>query len=197
MNNAEIALLTLFEHLVGIYMLYFILEWPKKVSDPITRQELYILTFQKIQEIQIQLLKKFSHPEQVVNNRGMIIEDFFILNEDRLENSFNHLKRVGFGEQAEALLDQLWKFSSPFVPDAFGLYNYSEEFQRRHKSKVQKAILRTADWRRIAVVEGRLAHRRLVNREAVEIIAKLKEQGAITEEEFERIKKNGFSGDDS
>jgi hypothetical protein len=114
-NAAEIAIITLFEHLVGTFMLYFLLEWPKKVNDVFTRLRLYTLTFQKIQEIQIRLLEVFPHPDQIENTTDMIVDNFFILKQNVLDDTVNALENVGFGKQAEPLLDQIRKFDLPFV----------------------------------------------------------------------------------
>ena len=149
-NGAEIAIMTLFEHLVGIYMLYFLLEWPKKVPDIITRFELYTLTFQKIQEIQVRLLERFSHPEQITHDRGIIVKDLFVLKKSRLFLTVDRLKKVGFGEQAEPLLDELWKFSLPFANDGvLKLYGYSHSYQRKNRVKFQEAIRIASDWRKL------------------------------------------------
>ena len=113
------SLRTLLEHILGIYMLYFILEWPKKVSDPIRRQKLYTITFQKIQEIHLKLLETF--PAGQKSNTERIVDDFFVLKPDLLKETFTSLNDIGLGDQAKSVIDLLWKFSSPFISD--GLRN--------------------------------------------------------------------------
>jgi hypothetical protein len=113
---AELAIIRLFQHLVGIYMLYFLLEWPKKITDVFTRFQLYTLTFQKIQEIQIRILEVFPHPDQDTDVRDMIIKKLYILETPKdLHRTVDALENVGFGKQTGPLLDQLWKFGLPFV----------------------------------------------------------------------------------
>jgi hypothetical protein len=145
-NAAENAIITLFEHLVGIFMLYFLLEWPKKVPDVITRSELYTLTFQKIHEIQIRLLEVFPHPDQATNIRDKIVEDLFILKggvwESELYPSVEALGYVGFGKQTEPLVDQLLEFGLPFV-NTFG-----DEFKD------------ASDWRNVIAVRQKELDRR-------------------------------------
>jgi hypothetical protein len=38
------------------------------------------------------------------------------------KETFTSLDDIGLGEQAGAVLDILWKFDSPFIYDALGLY---------------------------------------------------------------------------
>lgn len=141
---AETAVLTLFEHLVGTFMLYFLLEWPKKVPDVFTRLQLYTLTFQRIQEIQIRILEVFPRPDQVTNVRDMFVENLFILKQYELERTVDALEEVGFDKQTEPLLDQLWKFSLPFVNDGI-TKTYGGEFR--------EAIRTVSGWRDVIAVK--------------------------------------------
>ena len=146
---AQASLRILFEHMLLIFMLYFIFKWPQKISDDRNLDRLYSLTFRKIKEIGAEISKSLpgyreSDPTRL---QEKLVDRLFVLDSRKLYGAVTNLKTVGINEQTETVVDALWKFSSPFVP----WYNDPESIiekvgnKRRLVKDWKKAVKATAD----------------------------------------------------
>lgn len=148
--HASSSLTMLFEHMLGIYMLYFMFEWPKMFPNTMTREKLYEEAFQAVKDIQFRLEEAFGIGGQMVVERGFIVSDFFTMNSNKLYSTITNLEHVGLSESAEALLDILWKLGRPFIPDAlFEMYGRAEDWKKRHRKKIEKVLNKVEDWRNV------------------------------------------------
>jgi DNA-binding transcriptional ArsR family regulator len=154
--HAQISLQILFQHFIGLYFLYSIFVWPREVADKKTRDRLHTMLFETIREIQIKLADvHYPHVENHKDFRGLdqqfvnseIIDDSFILKEDKLHKTIIDLEYIGLGEQGEAVLDLLWKFGFRFVPDGyFHIYLWGDS---KKKEILNLHLDKVRDWRYI------------------------------------------------
>jgi hypothetical protein len=147
--NIEIALQTLFEHFIGIYMLYSVLDWPSRLDDRRALDRLHALVFEMIKEIRLQLSELPQLPPLFI---GDIVEQLFILKPHKLHRTIEYLKASGLGVYTEPVLDSLWQSSLPFVPDGV-LYAYRSPKQKEQRKLMDKWKLK--DWRNVVKLRDR------------------------------------------
>jgi hypothetical protein len=147
----ELSLQTLFEHFIGIYMLYSVLDWPTRLDDRRALDRLHAIVFEMIKEIRLELSELPQLPNLFI---GDIIEQLFILKPHKLHRTVEDLKASGLGQYAEPVLDSLWQSSLPFVPDGV-LYTYrvNEKMRKRNRKFIDKWKLR--DWRNVVKLRDR------------------------------------------
>jgi hypothetical protein len=152
--DIEISLQTLFEHFLGIYMLYSVFDWPTRVDDRLALDRLYAIVFETIKEMRFklsELLVLYTGPHLFI---GDIIGQLFILKPDRLHRTIEDLKAGRLGEYAEPVLDSLWQSGLPFVPDGV-LYAY--QFVKTKKKEQRKLVdkWKLNDWRNVVKLRDR------------------------------------------
>lgn len=144
--DAQLSLKILFQHSIGIYLLYSLFVWPQEVTDKKTLDKLYTVVFDGLKEIQIKLSEVFVSYSESDLMTGDIIDDLFTLKPEKLYSTVINLEYIGLGEYCEAVLDPLWKFGFRFVPDALlHVRDYMEEHKRRRLNMMDKL----KDWRNI------------------------------------------------
>lgn len=148
--HATSSLTMLFEHMLGIYMLYLLFIWPKEVPNTRIREKVYEVAFQAVKEIQFKLEEAFGIGGLMEEEKGSIVADLFTMHSDKLYSTVTNLEYVGLGERAEALLDILWKLGLPFMPDAlFEMYGRAEGWKKSHRKKIDEALCEAEDWRNL------------------------------------------------
>lgn len=120
---AHASLRTLFQHMLAIFMLYFLFEWPQKIPDEKSLDKLYSITFQVVKEIRTQISKSLRGYKEFKPNllRQGLVDNLFILTHKKLEAAVMNLEIVGLKEETVSVVDALWKFSLPFPPGCNGL----------------------------------------------------------------------------
>ena len=118
LSLAHSSLRVLFEHMLVIYLLHFLFEWPKKVPDNKNLDRLYLLTFQTIKEIRTELSNSLTHRLEF---EPVFFQDNFVsrllsvsMDSHTLYAALMNLDKLGTYEQTASVVDALWKFSSPF-----------------------------------------------------------------------------------
>ena len=118
LSLAHSSLRALFEHMLVIYLLHFLFEWPKKVPDNKNLDRLYLLTFQTIKEIRTELSNSLTHRLEF---EPVLFQDNFVsrllnvsMDSHTLYAALLNLDKLGTYEQTVSVIDALWKFSSPF-----------------------------------------------------------------------------------
>jgi hypothetical protein len=116
---AHFSIRILFEHMLIIYLLYFLFEWPK-VPDNKNLDRLYLLTFQTIKEIRTELSSSLPHGRQFepVSSQDKFVNRLMRLSIDpaTLRAVFMNLDKLVTYEHTVPVVDSLWKFGSPFLP---------------------------------------------------------------------------------
>jgi hypothetical protein len=142
--HAQLSLQRLFQHSIGIYILYSLFVWPQEVTDKKTLDKLYTVVFEGLKEIQIKLSEVFMEKSSSELMISDIIDDLFTLKPEVLYSTIINLEYAGLGRYGEAVLDPLWKFGFRFVPDALlHVHHYMEEHKRRRLNMTDKL----KDWR--------------------------------------------------
>jgi hypothetical protein len=115
---ARQSLYAFIEHLIGMYMLYFLFEWPNNIAEEKNLNRLYSLAFETIKDIRNEISLSFPTDEHfgTTPSTTAFVDRMFILNSYRLCATLINFDTIGVKEPAEAVVDELWKFSSPFVP---------------------------------------------------------------------------------
>lgn len=151
LNHASGAITMIFEHMLGIFMLYLMFEWPKLFPSTKTREKLYEEAFQAVEDIQFRLEEVYGigGTGLVTLEKGSIVFDLFTMRSNKLYSTIINLEYVGLGESAEALLDILWKLSNPFFPDAL-FETYAFEWKKGDRKKIEEVLRRRVeDWRNL------------------------------------------------
>lgn len=139
------SLRRLFEHMCAIFLLYFLVEWPKKVANNNKiLDKLYSSTFQSIRKIRTEMSKSLPGIEvlYISQLKQDLVNRLFILKSDELYWTITTLKNNGLNEQTEDVVDALWKVSSPFAPSFEHVNNDIVE-------RVGKEIHLVKDWRNV------------------------------------------------
>lgn len=141
------SLLNLFQHLIGVYMLYSVFVWPRKVQDKVTFDRLYTVVFGKIKELGFKLSEVLQqgYTELMI---GEIVDQIFTLKPHKLDETLRYFENHALDKYAHPVLDSLWKASLPFIGDAL-LYNYqcTEEVREDRLKLIDEWKL--ADWRQV------------------------------------------------
>jgi hypothetical protein len=144
--HAKLSLQRLFQHSIGIYVLYSLFVWPQEITDRKTLDKVYTVVLQGLKEIQIKLSEVFMEKSSSELMIGEIIDDLFTLKPEVLYSTIINLEYAGLGRCGEAVLDPLWKFGFRFVPDALlHVHHYMEEHKRRRLAMIDAV----KDWRNI------------------------------------------------
>ena len=150
LSHASSSLAMIFEHMLGIYMLYLMFEWPKEFRNTLTREKLYEESFQTVKDIHFRLEQVFRIGDTGEIEKGYIVSDLFTMKAKKMYAIITNLEHVGLGENAEALLDILWELGLPFIPDAlFEMYGRHEYWKKRNRKKIEKALRKAEDWRKL------------------------------------------------
>jgi hypothetical protein len=152
------ALVVLYRHLFGVYILYALFKWSKEITDKQTLDKLYSIFFSRIEQIQFKLFEVISN-QLMVSDR--IIYNLFELKPGKLDEVFEYLHRFGLGKQAEQVLDSLWQISSDFAPRVIYMDNFKNKIQRplygipesfSKNSPILRETDRAKDWRKIVKI---------------------------------------------
>lgn len=123
------ALVLLYQHFFGVYLLHAIFRW-SKIDDKQTLSEIHRLFFNCIEKIQTKLSETVANQVHFISDP--IIYNLFELKPDKLDNVFRYFQEFGLIDQAEQVLDQLWEASSGFVLPTF----YMHYMQQRYKKPI-------------------------------------------------------------
>jgi hypothetical protein len=135
------SLLSLYQHLVGMYVLRSLSIWPKKIKDKDVISKLYTEVFDRLQEIQLKLTSELFAPSDEFRLYDIAVEGLFELKGDELFSVAEAFHGIGVDKQFESVLDSLWEISNKSIPfDLLGPL----------RIEVQRLIAKTGklnDWR--------------------------------------------------
>lgn len=143
---AHQSLVILLQHVLGMYVLYFLFKWPQEITEPETLNKLHSMTFQTITEIRNEISR--SLPDySVFTFQDDLVNRMFVLNPFRLCAAFINLKTHGVAEQTETVVDALWKFSTPFVPSDFAQFRWfiEEDGKEKRLAKSWRKVVNLID----------------------------------------------------
>jgi hypothetical protein len=126
------SLLTLYQHLVGMYILQSLSLWRRKIKDKETITKLYTEVFNRFQEMQLKLTSELIVPSNEVGLYDIAADSLFELKQFTLDMIANNFYRIGVGKQIEPVMDSLWKISNKSIP--FSLLS-------SHKSRDLKVLI--------------------------------------------------------
>jgi hypothetical protein len=151
--HATLSLTRLFQHMLGIYMLYLLFIWPKEVPNTRIREKVYEIGFQAVKEIQVKLEEAYGIGRRMETEEGDIVADLFTMHSNELYSTIINLEYIGLGERAETLLDILWKLGLPFIPYAlFRTHEWHDERIKSHRKRIDKMLQTAEDWRNLVKI---------------------------------------------
>jgi len=138
-----IASFTIYQHLLGMYLIHTLQTWPRQTDDPIMLKRLYTTLFSRLSKIHLEIYKihyergEYSSAKDLVW-QDMIRKSFLIHYEIRfLYWCCNH---IGATKEFENVMDVVWKISYEFFP-------FSALWKEVNELKNGKEMDKFKDWR--------------------------------------------------
>jgi Fe2+ or Zn2+ uptake regulation protein len=130
-NSLLYHLVLLCHHVLGVYLIYFMLKWQKEILDKEVLNKLYSIVVYKIIEIQSRLSEAFKISGRLPDFQRAGIRDvfspilqssirhMFLLDPERIVRILEDYKRYNLHEEIIPLVDKAWKIG-------FTLYLFKE-----------------------------------------------------------------------
>jgi Fe2+ or Zn2+ uptake regulation protein len=127
-NSLLYHLVLLCHHVLGVYLIYFMLKWQKEILDKEVLNKLYSIVVYRIIEIQSKLSETFKTSGRVPDfSRASVGEVFspilqssihhmFLLDPERIIEILEDYKKYDLHEEIMPLIDKTWKIGFPLYP---------------------------------------------------------------------------------
>jgi hypothetical protein len=147
----EYSLQVLFEHFICIYVLNLVFVWTNKIADSRVLDKIYEIAFDKIKKLGSKVTEVFDTERQVdrwSEIGGETIERLFVLKPNQLASTASDIKKAGLYEQAQPVLNSLWKAGLPFINDAL-LHAYGWDEGNRKELFGLRDEWKLNDWKEV------------------------------------------------
>lgn len=130
-SHMNYAIIQLYRHLIGMYMIGTLFFWPQKVEDKESSIKLNLLVFSRLGEIQSEISKYFftmSNNSENVPLR-IALDHSFELIPSELALVIEGFRNFDLSNECKSILDPLWKISMDFIPTdiAFDLFQTDDK----------------------------------------------------------------------
>ena len=127
-NSLLYHLVLLCHHVLGVYLIYFMLKWQKEILDKEVLNKLYSIVVYRIIEIQSKLSETFKTPGRLPDfSHASVHEVFspilqssihhmFLLDPERIIEILEDYKKHDLHEEIMPLIDKTWKIGFPLYP---------------------------------------------------------------------------------
>lgn len=143
-SHMDYAIIQLYKHMIGMYMIGNLFFWPQKVKDKELLIKLNLLVFSRIGEIQSEILEYFSTMSSNPKNMPLRIalDHSFELIPSELALVIEGFRNFGLFNECKSILDPLWKISMDFIPTDIAI----DLFQTNDKASLD--VIK-GDWRAV------------------------------------------------
>ena len=136
---------TIYQHLLGMYLIHSLQTWPRQTDDPLMLKRLYTTLFSRLSKIHLEIYKIHHQMAGQSSARDLVWHDmikrsFLIHYEIRFFHWYcNKIKAV---EEFENVMDVVWRISYDFFP-------LSDLWKEVDKLKNGKEMDKFRDWREL------------------------------------------------
>jgi hypothetical protein len=107
----------MYQHQILMYLLHALFVWPSAIKDDELLSSMYLTLFPKLRNILNKVEIKISTSNSKIDMRHSLIDNFFGLTPDVLNEILDKSKKYDINPEIEKVLDAIWKNGKIFYSD--------------------------------------------------------------------------------